>query len=253
VLWSAPPVPDVSGNWIGSFDISKPDGTIDHQTAFFILKQNGSQISGSAGATEHQQSEITEGSIAQQKVHIVIAVRPGTSVSFDLQLDGTHLRGAATGNLWEKNTRIIVDTVRMKPASEQAAPGYEDLFQTISRLDTQLFNAFNSGDLSTLETFFTKDVEFYHDKEGLTKYEENMESFKKHFASDTRTRRELVEGTLEVYPLTGYGAVELGVHRFYTTEKNQPERLTATSRFVHLWQNKNGDWKISRVISYDHR
>jgi hypothetical protein len=87
----------------------------------------------------------------------------------------------------------------------------------------------------------------------MTTFDQNMESFKKHFASDTRTRRELVEGTVEVYPLAGYGAVELGVHRFYTTEKGQSERLTTTSRFVHVWQRKDRVWKISRVISYDHR
>jgi hypothetical protein len=24
------------------------------------------------------------------------------------------------------------------------------------------------------------------------------------------------------------------------------------AKFIHLWQFKNGDWKITRVISYDH-
>jgi ketosteroid isomerase-like protein len=253
VLWSQPSIPDVSGRWMGGLDISKPDRTVQHETAFFILKQDGSRLSGSAGATEHQQSEIAAGSVTESEIHFTITVRPGASVTFNLRLDGDHLKGKATGNVWEANSIIDIDTVRLKPASERIVHGDEDIFNTISRLDSQLYGAYNSRDFQTLERFFTKDMEFYHDKEGLTTFDQNMESFKRHFASDTRTRRELVEGTLEVYPMAGYGAVELGVHRFYTTEKGQSERLTATARFVHLWQRKDGVWKISRVISYDHR
>lgn len=62
-----------------------------------------------------------------------------------------------------------------------------------------------------------------------------------------------MEGTLEVYPLNGYGAVEFGVQRFYSSAGSAPEKLTATARFVHLWQEQDGQWRIARVISYDHR
>lgn len=62
-----------------------------------------------------------------------------------------------------------------------------------------------------------------------------------------------MERSLEIYPIPGYGAVEIGVHHFYATEKGQQEHLTGTAKFVHVWQKKNGEWKISRVISYDHR
>jgi Domain of unknown function (DUF4440) len=63
-------------------------------------------------------------------------------------------------------------------------------------------------------------------------------------------RRELVAGTLKVYPMHGYGAVEIGVHRFYQPKKgNEP---TGEAKFIHLWQKKDDAWKIARVISYDH-
>jgi hypothetical protein len=32
-------------------------------------------------------------------------------------------------------------------------------------------------------------------------------------------------------------------------EESEP---TGEAKFVHLWQNKDGAWKITRVISYDH-
>ena len=55
---------------------------------------------------------------------------------------------------------------------------------------------------------------------------------------------------LEVHPLKGYGAVEIGIHRFH--HPGHPEDGVGNARFVTLWQNKNGTWKVTRVISYDH-
>ncbi|HEX4576218.1 MAG TPA: nuclear transport factor 2 family protein [Edaphobacter sp.] len=242
---------NVSGTWIGSFDISDKDGKVQYDTAFFQLAQSGTTLTGSAGANEHQLTVITDGRVSGQDVHFAMPVH-GANIYFDLRLEGDKLRGAVTGAMAEGGRHIAVDVVREKPIAEGGGND-KVLFDEISRQDTALFRAFNDRDLKTLQDFFTTDVEFYHDKEGRTGYEQNIEAFRTHFASDDRVRRELVPGTLEVYPITGFGAVELGVHRFYTTEKGQPERVTATSRFVHLWQFKDGRWRIARVISYDHR
>jgi hypothetical protein len=58
---------------------------------------------------------------------------------------------------------------------------------------------------------------------------------------------------MQVYPLAGYGAVELCIQRFYTTEKGKAEQLSATSRLINLWRYEGGKWTLERVISYDHR
>jgi len=126
------------------------------------------------------------------------------------------------------------------------------LYRTISLLDSVLFNAFNTRNLDTIEIFFSKDLEFYHDLGGLTDYNQNMDSFKKTFESDRRVRRELVSGSLEVYPIKDFGAVEIGIHRFYSTEKGKKEQLSSEARFIHLWQKKDGKWKICRIISFGH-
>jgi hypothetical protein len=55
---------------------------------------------------------------------------------------------------------------------------------------------------------------------------------------------------LEVYRLKGYGAVEIGVHRF--RQPARPEEGEGEAKFVHVWQYKDGEWKVTRVISYDH-
>jgi hypothetical protein len=65
--------------------------------------------------------------------------------------------------------------------------------------------------------------------------------------------RELVPGTLEVYPIADYGAVEIGVHRFHHPGHETTESV-GEAKFIQLWQKekKDGSWKLTRVISFDH-
>jgi hypothetical protein len=59
-----------------------------------------------------------------------------------------------------------------------------------------------------------------------------------------------VEGSLEVHPIKDFGAIHIGKHTFchWENEKND----CGTFKFLMIWQKKNGGWKISRVVSYDH-
>ena len=132
------------------------------------------------------------------------------------------------------------------------SPVSRELYDSIAYLDSIFFNAFNTHDLDKLETLLAHNLEFYHDLGGVTNYNQNIEAFKKTFESERRVRRELVRGTLEVYPIKGYGAVENGIHRFYATEKGQQEKLSSEAKFVQVWQKKDGMWKITRIISYGH-
>jgi len=133
------------------------------------------------------------------------------------------------------------------------SPGSSLLFDTIVQMDSSLFNAFNARDLGKLKTYFSEDLEFYHDLGGVTNYQQNMDAFKKTFESDRKVRREVVEGSLEVYPIKDYGSVEIGIHRFYVTEKGQKEKLGSEAKFVHIWEKRDFEWKITRIISYGHR
>src|SRR6266403_1974174 len=126
----------------------------------------------------------------------------------------------------------------------------EELDKTITSLDAALFDSYNRCDLKKFATFFVDDVEFYHDQGGVTLGREKLtESVKKNICG--KTTRELVPGTLQVYHMKGYGAVEMGVHRFHHPGHEDTEGV-GEGKFIHLWQYKDGAWKITRVISYDH-
>lgn len=133
------------------------------------------------------------------------------------------------------------------------SPTSKELYDSIANLDSMFFNAFNTKHLDKLKPFLSDNLEFYHDLGGVTNYTQNIDAFKRSFKSERKLRRELVKGTLEVYPIQDYGAVETGIHRFYATEKGQMEKLSSEAKFVQVWQKNNGEWKITRIISYGHQ
>ncbi len=121
--------------------------------------------------------------------------------------------------------------------------------------DSLFWQAYNACDIDQMGDFFTEDVEFYHDKAGLTTTRARfMETVKNGLCGNEnfRLRREAVEGSVAVYPLEGYGAILTGEHVFYVLEKGKPERLDGLAKFTHVWLYKDGVWKMARILSYDH-
>jgi ketosteroid isomerase-like protein len=134
-------------------------------------------------------------------------------------------------------------------AAAQPVAQPDPLFLTIKSLDAKLFDAYNHCDLGTLAAMVSDDLEFYHDQTGLSVGKAPfLAAIKQNICG--KVQRELLPQTLEVYPLKGYGAVEIGIHRFH--HPGHSEDGVGDARFVMLWQNKSGAWKITRVISYDH-
>jgi hypothetical protein len=140
------------------------------------------------------------------------------------------------------------ETVAAIPAAA-ATPETDPLYTTVAALDTKLFDAYNHCDLKVLGGMVSSDLEFYHDKTGLAVGRATfLDSIQKNICG--KVERTLVPGTLEVHPLAGYGAVEIGTHRFH--HPGMGEADAGEAKFVMLWQNKGGAWTLTRVISYDH-
>jgi len=121
-----------------------------------------------------------------------------------------------------------------------------DLYKTIVKLDSTFFNAYNTCDMATQRTFYSDSIEFFHDRSGLeTSKEKILSATEKYICG--KVTRELVQGSIEVSPLPGYGAVELGSHMFHN--KQEPNAKSHPSKFVIIWKNTNGNWTITKVIS----
>lgn len=133
----------------------------------------------------------------------------------------------------------------------------EELFNKLSQLDSSLFEAFNNCDLETYGSFLSEDYEFYHDKQGLTKSREAELKSMTVFCGEQRERqqlrRELVTGSLEVFPMTDYGAIATGEHKFYLVIDDQTSKSVTKAKFTSLWRYQDGNWKMTRTLSYDHQ
>ena len=126
----------------------------------------------------------------------------------------------------------------------------QSLFNEIKEMDSIIFAAFNTQNMPVFKAMFTEDLEWFQDNGGLLSYNTVFENFGNNFKSANKLNRKLVKGSLEVHPIKDYGAIEIGVHEFRHMENGKEE--LGTFKFLMIWQKKEGQWRISRVVSYDH-
>jgi ketosteroid isomerase-like protein len=147
---------------------------------------------------------------------------------------------------------LLTLTARAQTTPTQRTPATA-LYKQIMQVDSSVFAAFNRCDSVAYKPFFAPDLEFYHDLGGLARGRQvEMQSLREMCARGTPMRRELVKGSADVHPLKNYGAVEMGVHRFYHTNKGGTEKPSGTYKFIHVWQRTPTGWRITRIISYGH-
>lgn len=135
-----------------------------------------------------------------------------------------------------------------------------ELSKIILQQDSIFWAAFNRCDIEGMGAFFSKNVEFYHDKGGpMLSFDQVMTQTKNGLCgnNDYKTRREAVPGTIQLFPMqkndTIYGAILRGDHFFYVTEKGKKEYRSGRARFTHLWLKEDGVWKMHRILSFDHQ
>jgi len=127
-------------------------------------------------------------------------------------------------------------------------PDDAELYHKIVALDSVFFTAYNTCEtnLETYASFYDENIEFYHDNGGyMNSKTEIVAGTKKHVCG--KVTRELVKGSIEVYPIKDFGAVEFGLHKFHNSE--EPNSKPKIGRFTIIWKNTNNNWKIVKVIS----
>lgn len=139
-------------------------------------------------------------------------------------------------------------TARVNKTEEAVyKPDNQELYETIVRMDSVFFNAYNTCNMEIQSSIYSDSIEFYHDQGGLnTSKRDILEATKRNICG--KVTRELVKGSIEVYPINGYGAIEMGLHKFHNNTQKENE-FSKGSKFVIIWQHKNNTWNITRVIS----
>jgi Domain of unknown function (DUF4440) len=125
-------------------------------------------------------------------------------------------------------------------------PESMELYNAIAHMDSVYFNAYNKCDMDAQAAIFADSIEFYHDKSGLeTSKKDLLAAIKDNICG--KVSRVLVKGTLEVYQIPGYGAVEIALHRFINHMEH--DHLSAPDKFIVIWRFRNNKWQITRVVS----
>lgn len=132
-------------------------------------------------------------------------------------------------------------------------PADASLTAAIAALDRATFDAFNRcdqpGQLDKYGSYFAPELEFYHDQGGVTWTREAMiANTEKNVCGNFR--RELVPGSLRVYPVKDFGAIEQGEHTFCRFDSETCEGI---ADFVIIWHLREAHWEATRVLSYGHR
>lgn len=144
---------------------------------------------------------------------------------------------------------LAASSLGTSAASAQSAEDNAALTRTITALDAKVFDAYNRCDLETFQSYFTPNVEFYHDTGGATFDRKTVvDNTRKYICN--KVRRELIPETFRVYPIKDYGAIEEGEHRFCQIATGKCEGI---AKFLMIWQISDGRWQLTRIVSYGHR
>jgi hypothetical protein len=154
---------------------------------------------------------------------------------------------------------LLAVSLALAAAAVELPKGAE-LDRAIAARDAELFHlVFEECDPPRLRTMVDPGFEMFHDKDGfvarsgedfIADYAKSCEEKK---APDAwRSRREIVAGTMRVYPVRGYGAIEEADHVFYERQGDGPEKLVGKAHLVHVWALSEQGWRIARALSYGH-
>lgn len=122
----------------------------------------------------------------------------------------------------------------------------KNIYDAIVAMDKEYFDAYNTCDMKKQASLYSENLEFFHDTGGLsTSKQEVLNSIEKNICE--KVTRTLIEGSIEVYPIKNYGAIEIGYHKFYNNQ--EPNAKSLPSKFIIVWKNEGENWYISKVIS----
>jgi hypothetical protein len=104
---------NVTGKWSGSFNASDPNGDSKESTAIMVLKQTGSDITGTVGPNDDEQFEIRKGKIEGDKITLEVE-QEGHTLTFNLVLAADRITGEARLSRDGQTRTAKIDVTRAK-------------------------------------------------------------------------------------------------------------------------------------------
>jgi hypothetical protein len=88
---------ELTGTWVGSFEIAGPNGQTQADRCYMMVKQSGTRITGTAGPDRGVQWRIQDGKADGDRITFAVFPPEGGRLTFELRLAGGHLKGEARG------------------------------------------------------------------------------------------------------------------------------------------------------------
>ena len=109
--------PDLTGTWTGTFTSTTSTGAPDEDPAHMMLKQNGTELTGTAGPRPDRQMPLVNGKVATLKgvTTATFEIAEGDApIRFELKLVDGRLKGTAVADVKGQARKATVDVGRQK-------------------------------------------------------------------------------------------------------------------------------------------
>ena len=128
--------------------------------------------------------------------------------------------------------------------------------------DAEFFKAFfDTCDVETVRRSVTDDFEMFHDKGGrvtssgaefvkITEDKCQRQAEGTDFLSARKLIKEIDEGLSRSTSTARSRRARIGSMR---CKKTSPTASRRAAQFTQVWKEENGQWRLARVLSYDHR
>src|SRR5262245_28725507 len=152
---------------------------------------------------------------------------------------------------------MLVWSAAAQRASTAEIPTGQQLVDVITELDRKLETAYSTCDLDTFLSMMAPDVENYHDEVGRVVGREGakkilVEGVCELLKNGIQPRNELIAGSLEVYRMANFGALEFAGYTFWLRRPGEQEAKVSTLRTMTLWERRDGVWMVARHVTYAH-
>jgi hypothetical protein len=105
---------DVTGKWSGSFQVTRPNGTLSDDKIVMNLAQKDTEVTGTVGPTADLQRPIRNGKFTGDNLAFEMTTPDDAVMSFALTLADGHLKGDASAEYAGVKIKGVIDATRGK-------------------------------------------------------------------------------------------------------------------------------------------